>query len=304
MAERNQNDELLDAQLLQALLVLSFSERLGRSIIETLNETEPKIAALIRDAKTGLASPADFRRLNDLLSKIRKVRSRAWRSIESEVLRELKTLAGQQPKKYRDIVKRIAGAVGLALPTVAALDRVVEKGEVEGRTIPEWLTKQREDDDARISNQIRFGMMSLETPDKIIRRVFGTADVLGANGATEEARRRAFEITVMAGLYVGNESKRIFTVLNPDVFDRELYLAILDDRTTDICRSLNRKVFLVGEGPYPPIHFWCRSIRVFLLAGAAPADIVSLREWVNAQPDSVQQAVSAARAQRFKRPKQ
>ncbi len=33
------------------------------------------------------------------------------------------------------------------------------------------------------------------------------------------------------------------------------YAAILDDRTTDLCRGLNSKTFKKGEAPIPPLHF-------------------------------------------------
>lgn len=40
------------------------------------------------------------------------------------------------------------------------------------------------------------------------------------------------------------------------------YSAILDDRTTTICRGLHGKIFKAGEEPVPPLHFNCRSVLV------------------------------------------
>lgn len=40
------------------------------------------------------------------------------------------------------------------------------------------------------------------------------------------------------------------------------YSAILDDRTTPICRGLHGKKFKLGTEPIPPMHFNCRSILV------------------------------------------
>jgi len=37
------------------------------------------------------------------------------------------------------------------------------------------------------------------------------------------------------------------------------YSAILDDRTSEICRGLHGKIFKSGEQPIPPMHFNCRS---------------------------------------------
>jgi len=38
------------------------------------------------------------------------------------------------------------------------------------------------------------------------------------------------------------------------------YNAILDDRTTDICRELDGKTFAAGDEPIPPLHWNCRSV--------------------------------------------
>lgn len=38
------------------------------------------------------------------------------------------------------------------------------------------------------------------------------------------------------------------------------YSAILDDRTTEICRGLHGKTFKAGDQPIPPMHFNCRSM--------------------------------------------
>ncbi len=40
------------------------------------------------------------------------------------------------------------------------------------------------------------------------------------------------------------------------------YSAILDDRTTDICRGLHGKTFKAGDQPIPPMHFNCRSLLI------------------------------------------
>lgn len=40
------------------------------------------------------------------------------------------------------------------------------------------------------------------------------------------------------------------------------YSAVLDDRTTEICRGLHGKIFQSGTEPVPPMHFNCRSLLV------------------------------------------
>lgn len=40
------------------------------------------------------------------------------------------------------------------------------------------------------------------------------------------------------------------------------YCAILDSRTTPLCRGLNGNVYPVGDGPRPPMHYNCRSFTI------------------------------------------
>lgn len=47
---------------------------------------------------------------------------------------------------------------------------------------------------------------------------------------------------------------------NKDVIESIKYTAVLDSRTTSICGGLDGKVFPIGQGPRPPMHWNCRSI--------------------------------------------
>lgn len=62
------------------------------------------------------------------------------------------------------------------------------------------------------------------------------------------------------------------------------YIAILDSRTTDICKGLDGKVFNVGEGPRPPQHWNCRSFTIPIFSDD---DLVnqSYGDWVETQSD-------------------
>ena len=75
-------------------------------------------------------------------------------------------------------------------------------------------------------------------------------------------RRHAAAITRTAVNGIANHAKRLYYTENSDVFDFEIYVATLDSRTTHICMSLDGNKYKLGEGPIPPVHFQCRSMRV------------------------------------------
>lgn len=61
------------------------------------------------------------------------------------------------------------------------------------------------------------------------------------------------------------------------------YLAILDSRTTDRCKSLNNKIFEVGNGPIPPQHFNCRSFTIPIDEEIEDKNYDTYNEWYNEQ---------------------
>lgn len=60
---------------------------------------------------------------------------------------------------------------------------------------------------------------------------------------------------------VMNKARRTFFD-ESEVVAAYQYSAILDDVTTEICRSLDGKIFLKDDAPTPPLHFNCRSLLV------------------------------------------
>lgn len=66
-----------------------------------------------------------------------------------------------------------------------------------------------------------------------------------------------------------------------------VWCAILDSRTTEICRSRNGKAYMYGNGPRPPAHWRCRSFTI-------PATIVNGEDlptwftWIKRQPAYMQ----------------
>ena len=290
--ERNDNDRLLDEQLLSFILALVRSEKLGREAVAIINETEPELAAMIRASRTGLVTRQDTTRMNKLLGDIRTSRAIAWRRVEVLVRRELERLAKSEPRVMRTAIRNVSDEK-IRMPTEAVLLALLA-GKFEGRTLSEWIRVQRENDFARIATQVRLGKMLREPPDRTARRVLGEARLLGANGATEQTRQRLFEITTLAGLFIANQARREFVILNGDLFDRELYVAVLDNRTTPICRSLHGKVFEIGVGPYPPLHFWCRSLRIALLRGVGPPVFLGWAAWLADQDEDTQEIIRRA----------
>jgi SPP1 gp7 family putative phage head morphogenesis protein len=68
------------------------------------------------------------------------------------------------------------------------------------------------------------------------------------------------------------------------------WIAILDSRTTEICRSRNGHVYAFADGPRPPAHWNCRSFIVPVTV-AKLEDMPTFYTWVKRQPANIQNDV-------------
>jgi SPP1 gp7 family putative phage head morphogenesis protein len=82
--------------------------------------------------------------------------------------------------------------------------------------------------------------------------------------------------------------------------DHYTWIAILDSRTTEICRSRNGKTYAFADGPRPPAHWNCRSFIVPVTV-AKLEDMPTFYTWVKRQPATIQNDVlGAERGQRLR----
>lgn len=74
-------------------------------------------------------------------------------------------------------------------------------------------------------------------------------------------RQQAASLVRTATNHIGNEARSMTYAANDDVITGEEYVATLDSNTTVTCASLDGRIFPIGEGPLPPSHWGCRSVR-------------------------------------------
>lgn len=267
------NDEFFDGLVRHQIGLLRLSGSVRNRVHELLDAVEADIASTIRRRLArgaSLESSAGVRRLQSLLDSIKATRLTAWSQVTELWLSELTELARREAVTTDGILKTASPAVlETRLPSARLLDSIVRSRPFEGKTLRQWAQDISRADVDRIQGQIRIGLTQGESAQVIARRVVGTVRLNGKDGVTEITRRQSEALTRTAINAIANQTRREFYRGNETLFRNELYVATLDSRTTRICSSLDGKVFPVGEGPIPPLHFNCRSIRVATLDGKA-----------------------------------
>lgn len=265
------NERLLDALVRHQIGLLRLSAGIRRQIIELLNASEIDLRAAIESkilsiAGGDLRSPITLRRLQALEKLIREIRSAAFREATALWTDEFVSLSQEEVAFLSNATKTIVPVVlELATPDLVALRAIVTTDPFEGRTLKQWARDLERVDIDRINTQIRIGVVQGETAQQITRRVFGLSTLNGTDGVTELTRNAASSITRTATNFYANAARQLFEQANADLYDEELFVATLDGRTTAVCRAQDGRRYPLGEGPRPPLHFNCRSLRVPIL---------------------------------------
>ena len=267
--QRTANQEYFDALVRHQIGLLRVAGNTRNRIFELLDATEEDIAGKIRRrlaGRSGLNTPADVRRLTLLLKSIRATRLRSWKQIDELFVKELIDLANAEVAFLDGALKTVVPVVlETTLPSTALLRSLATTKPFEGKTLRRWSRSMRDGDLRRIEESIKIGMVQGESSAAIARRVVGTRVARGRNGITQVTRNGAAGIVRTAVNAISNQAKRAYYQTNSDIFRRELYVATLDGRTTLICSSLDGEIFKLAEGPFPPIHFNCRSLRMGII---------------------------------------
>ena len=267
------NEAFFDSVVRHQIGLLRLSGSIRDRIIALLDATERDMSDKVRSrllGRRGLNTPADVIRMQRLIQVLRSTRITAWKQVTALWVEEMQRLAVAEPVFMDGLLKASFPVIlDTVIPQTSFLKAIVTSKPFDGRTMKQWSSKIARDDLARIEQSIRMGMVQGETGPQIARRIVGTAALRGANGTTEITRRHAAAITRTAVNGIANHAKRAYYVENSHLFKFELYVATLDARTTHICMSLDGNRYPLGEGPIPPVHFQCRSMRVAVVTPEA-----------------------------------
>lgn len=270
------NEELRDALIRHQTYLLRFSGALRNKIWDILDATEEDVGDRVRSrlaASTGLNVPVELRRLESLVASISLIRDRAWSEVDDVLKEEIVNLSLAESVSINDTVKiTMPVQITTAMPTTRLLKSIALERPFQGSILGEWTENMRAADLRNLSNAVQLGMVAGEDMATVARRVVGTNLLGGADGATELTRKQVAALVRTAVMHVSNASRSAYFHENSDIITEEQFVATLDSRTTPVCRANDGKLFPLGEGPVPPLHFNCRSLRIAAIDGTLLGD--------------------------------
>lgn len=268
------NTDIRDQLISHQIQVLRFTKGFSNRMVALLNRAEPELRARLGARLERIAAlgwdpgPATTKRMIRTSKLIADINRPTFQEINALVRRELVGLSIAETQFIAGVVSDALPVVfDPSLPSPRDLRGIVFARPFEKRILRDWLGTYSLNDRRRMMGEIRQGLVFQETPTQIGRRIFGTRALGGTDGVREITRRGSQVLAQTATAAIINGVRSEFYRANKRIIRREQYVATLDSRTTPICQSLDGEIFPVGEGPHPPIHINCRSIRVPVVDG-------------------------------------
>lgn len=158
---------------------------------------------------------------------------------------------------------------------------------------------------SRVEGVLRTGRAQGQTTGQIIRTLRGTKANNYKDGIlTGQNRRQTAAVVRTAIQHTATQGRAATWEENDDIVSGYIWVSVLDNRTTQVCRSLDGLAFKIGKGPMPPIHINCRSVTVAQIdgvdvlkfgtrasKGVKPGQVqasTTFYEWLKTQPASFQ----------------
>lgn len=224
-----------------------------KKILERL-EKDPKNKDL-RDELTAQAAAARIRNLESLFEQVKKTTSSLAEKIKTGASKLLKKLGlDSWHKAVFNLQKQVGAGWKVKSPSEKLVEKAVEQSWA-GSGFSKRIWGNTEELEKAVKKEIMKSLLTgrpIEEAAKAINDQFGK----GMYNARRLVRTEAAYITNQMALR-GYRDQGV---------EKYVYVAILDLRTSKICRSLDKKRFLVKNAKvgvnFPPMHPFCRSTTI------------------------------------------
>lgn len=280
-------DELHDFHILHKLGLGRYENhiiaRIQRLLERARTDVEGQLAERWPEGGDNTAPSPQALRLQAMLAQIDATLSEAHSTASRGFDLDFRD-AAQAEAEFQGMVSAVMPTISTNLVTVSAegLYAAAMARPLQGRFVRDFAAKLGADERTAVAQQIRLSFIEGESVRNAIRRVRNVAAI---------TRRRAEALVRTSMTHLSASATREQGMANPDGLPQWQFIAVLDSRTSDICRSLAGKVYEQGKGPYPPRHPNCRSVVANLPAGLNQFADLSFPTWLERQPAGIQRDV-------------
>lgn len=147
-----------------------------------------------------------------------------------------------------------------------------------------------------IENAVRKAWANKQTSEELLTQLFDTS----RQGFASELQKIINGSNGVTATLIQHVAAIVDNAVQSALFDRYIWISIIDSATTNICRSRNNKKYKYGEGPLPPAHYNCRSSTAPDNGGSV-LNAESFYEWLMRQSEVIRRYVLGKNYAKFER---
>lgn len=226
-----------------------------------MQELERLIVNALAESGVDELNQLSFTQLDILINRIREIESSVFSDYATQLTNKLENVSEYESSFTEEAIRSavngeviLSGGAGIGW-LYAKTHPIQATGQLLETFISDWTEKELSAVEALLRNAHAQGW----TIDQTIRAIRGTKNRNYTDGLLGKVQRDIETIVRTAIQHVSNAARMAILEANKDIVVGYRWVSVLDTRTTPVCRSLDGRVFKLGEGPTPPLHPNCRS---------------------------------------------
>ena len=248
------NQALIDALTLRQIFIERYSKGEAARLVKHLTELSARLQAVV-------GSEYDTMRAVALATQAQQITQALLDEYGEDLYQGLRDFAEQEIAFAQQAIVSATAAEAVSPGSLRQIQaaitakpmKLINGNKVTELTIDQ-AAKQFSTNKARqVAQIVRDGATVGRTSQEVTRELADLVD--------NRTRQQAAALVRTATNHIGNEARSQTYAANDDVITGEEFVATLDAHTTITCGSLDGQVFDIGQGPIPPLHWSCRSVR-------------------------------------------
>lgn len=260
------NDELLDEFIQHQVYLERLKAGSLGDLQAFLNALQDDVSAVLGQRLTDVTTNGTIntRRLQSMLKELQTLSDKVAASMYEAITLQAQELASYESGWTLTTLKAtIPITVDFTSVSPDLLWAAINARPFEGRQLEEWFRDYTVVQKQRITQQVRMSVVEGETVEQTIRRIRGTRAVGYTDGVVQGIIRRSAEALARTTIaHVTQTARQATFEANSEVIQALQWHAVLDSRTSPICRARDGQTFPLDTGPRPPAHPNCRSTMV------------------------------------------
>lgn len=302
---------LIDALTRHQAYLEMYKLGLEPNVDAVLAQIYPELAALLATTKVDRLNALTRKKLNELIRKVQGAQYKRFTLFRKNMLKELRAFAEGEAQLNVQVFETVEdktieeahdnkGELAALLGLLAFAKNATGRARLwalvsnapdpaSGLTLTQLLTEYGRYVTEGVRKLIVQGYANGWTVAETLRAIFGSKANNFKDGFAAKVRRQGATVLHTIVQHVSSQVQAGVASIFYKFYE---WVAIIDDATTDICRSRDGKVFVYGKGPLPPAHYRCRSRAVPVPKGKTYNDVPgNFYAWLALQPVAVQNDV-------------